>query len=153
MCRVSQKRRKVVPGIELGLPESESDVLTITLYNHWWRAGALYNYINCDIHAVKLNGPADGRGDSPLGVFVKAGSSKGSNTTQKFRRTSSTPSIAPNQRSQVIGYRVLLCPPCATRSNVVVMRMCKEGETEIQGYDFFSSPYAKGCNACNCRDV
>jgi hypothetical protein len=28
------KRREVVPGIELGLPESESDVLTITLYNH-----------------------------------------------------------------------------------------------------------------------
>jgi hypothetical protein len=28
------KKRKVVPGIELGLPESESDVLTITLYNH-----------------------------------------------------------------------------------------------------------------------
>jgi hypothetical protein len=28
------EKRKVVPGIELGLPESESDVLTITLYNH-----------------------------------------------------------------------------------------------------------------------
>jgi hypothetical protein len=28
------KRNEVVPGIELGLPESESDVLTITLYNH-----------------------------------------------------------------------------------------------------------------------
>jgi hypothetical protein len=26
-------KEKVVPGIELGLPESESDVLTITLYN------------------------------------------------------------------------------------------------------------------------
>jgi hypothetical protein len=32
------KRREVVPGIELGLPESESDVLTITLYNHLWEA-------------------------------------------------------------------------------------------------------------------
>ena len=31
------KSNEVVPGIELGLPESESDVLTITLYNHWWR--------------------------------------------------------------------------------------------------------------------
>jgi hypothetical protein len=30
----SAKRNEVVPGIELGLPESESDVLTITLYNH-----------------------------------------------------------------------------------------------------------------------
>jgi hypothetical protein len=29
----SAKRDEVVPGIELGLPESESDVLTITLYN------------------------------------------------------------------------------------------------------------------------
>ena len=28
-----KKRDEVVPGIELGLPESESDVLTITLYN------------------------------------------------------------------------------------------------------------------------
>jgi hypothetical protein len=28
------QKKKVVPGIELGLPESESDVLTITLYNH-----------------------------------------------------------------------------------------------------------------------
>ena len=27
-------KEEVVPGIELGLPESESDVLTITLYNH-----------------------------------------------------------------------------------------------------------------------
>ena len=26
-------KEQVVPGIELGLPESESDVLTITLYN------------------------------------------------------------------------------------------------------------------------
>jgi hypothetical protein len=33
-CGAKSKRRKVVPGIELGLPESESDVLTITLYNH-----------------------------------------------------------------------------------------------------------------------
>ena len=29
------QKEKVVPGIELGLPESESDVLTITLYNLW----------------------------------------------------------------------------------------------------------------------
>jgi hypothetical protein len=29
----SAKIDEVVPGIELGLPESESDVLTITLYN------------------------------------------------------------------------------------------------------------------------
>jgi hypothetical protein len=29
----SAKGDEVVPGIELGLPESESDVLTITLYN------------------------------------------------------------------------------------------------------------------------
>ena len=28
-----KRRAEVVPGIELGLPESESDVLTITLYN------------------------------------------------------------------------------------------------------------------------
>lgn len=28
-----KRRSEVVPGIELGLPESESDVLTITLYN------------------------------------------------------------------------------------------------------------------------
>jgi hypothetical protein len=28
-----EQKKKVVPGIELGLPESESDVLTITLYN------------------------------------------------------------------------------------------------------------------------
>ena len=28
-----KKEDEVVPGIELGLPESESDVLTITLYN------------------------------------------------------------------------------------------------------------------------
>jgi hypothetical protein len=32
--RKKGKKREVVPGIELGLPESESDVLTITLYNH-----------------------------------------------------------------------------------------------------------------------
>ena len=37
-CEVRKKAKwKVVPGIELGLPESESDVLTITLYNHLWR--------------------------------------------------------------------------------------------------------------------
>jgi hypothetical protein len=30
-----EQKKKVVPGIELGLPESESDVLTITLYNLW----------------------------------------------------------------------------------------------------------------------
>ena len=29
-----KKENEVVPGIELGLPESESDVLTSTLYNH-----------------------------------------------------------------------------------------------------------------------
>jgi hypothetical protein len=36
MCDVWQKN-EVVPGIELGLPESESDVLTITLYNLYWQ--------------------------------------------------------------------------------------------------------------------
>ena len=30
---MQKKADEVVPGIELGLPESESDVLTITLYN------------------------------------------------------------------------------------------------------------------------
>jgi hypothetical protein len=34
MMKARKAKRKVVPGIELGLPESESDVLTITLYNH-----------------------------------------------------------------------------------------------------------------------
>lgn len=32
--KCEKKKDEVVPGIELGLPESESDVLTITLYNH-----------------------------------------------------------------------------------------------------------------------
>jgi hypothetical protein len=39
------QKKKVVPGIELGLPESESDVLTITLYNHLWRQIVLLDYI------------------------------------------------------------------------------------------------------------
>jgi hypothetical protein len=34
MMKARKAKRKVVPGIELGLPESESEVLTITLYNH-----------------------------------------------------------------------------------------------------------------------
>jgi hypothetical protein len=39
------QKKKVVPGIELGLPESESDVLTITLYNHLWRQIVLLDHI------------------------------------------------------------------------------------------------------------
>jgi hypothetical protein len=41
------QKEKVVPGIELGLPESESDVLTITLYNHFISATRFYNNIIC----------------------------------------------------------------------------------------------------------
>jgi hypothetical protein len=36
------KKYEVVPGIELGLPESESDVLTITLYNQLLRQNLVF---------------------------------------------------------------------------------------------------------------
>jgi hypothetical protein len=42
------KKNEVVPGIELGLPESESDVLTITLYNQLLRQILMISYM---IHA------------------------------------------------------------------------------------------------------
>jgi hypothetical protein len=53
----SAKRDEVVPGIELGLPESESDVLTITLYNQVVEAFSfLSTYINkaCCEHSTCL---------------------------------------------------------------------------------------------------
>jgi hypothetical protein len=53
------KNKKVVPGIELGLPESESDVLTITLYNHLWEANFEHNVdvaqINTSVRKSNLN--------------------------------------------------------------------------------------------------
>jgi hypothetical protein len=53
----SAKRDEVVPGIELGLPESESDVLTITLYNQVAEANSfLSEYISkkCCEHSACL---------------------------------------------------------------------------------------------------
>jgi hypothetical protein len=46
-CEMIKKvqKKKVVPGIELGLPESESDVLTITLYNQLWRQASTSTYM------------------------------------------------------------------------------------------------------------
>jgi hypothetical protein len=49
------KRRKVVPGIELGLPESESDVLTITLYNHFILANLTLRYLIHDFNALRTD--------------------------------------------------------------------------------------------------
>ena len=55
-CLLSQNdKRKVVPGIELGLPESESDVLTITLYNRLMEGMFEMNvYIRCITHAHRV---------------------------------------------------------------------------------------------------
>jgi hypothetical protein len=36
LSRAKKTEQKVVLGIEPRLPESESDVLTITLYNRFW---------------------------------------------------------------------------------------------------------------------